>query len=473
MARLIKYGHNIVVTGIDDAGKQVSKDAWNDGHNELGMFGHGTVTTLTIATGAIIPINSMHIVDGEGASDDNLDNLTTTETVDRDELWLIKGAQIITVRDNSVSSGNIFLLNGSTSTLDANKPMRLIRSGANWHEFGGGGSGTFLDSSFIIQDNGDVSKEWDTQLSGATTSTKTTLAFSQTLNRTITYPDATDTLVGKATADVFTNKDILSTTNRVDVGTFEIASEAEGDVIFRNATVWTRLARGTDNQALVATASTINFESLTLATHVSGASTDLTDTAVIVRIDQLNTFGDFAQTFKDNQLFISNPADTFQYQLVAGAIAADRVLNLPVITGADTLMTLGLAQTMSGALTLSSVLTMSGANVDLAGNDNDNIQNLIHDLSTSGTDIDFSEDELQEISISVNTTFTGTNYAIGKSKVIKIITDGTLRTLTFPSGWIFVGSKPADQAASKTGILSLTSFTAIESGVVASYAVEA
>ena len=103
----------------------------------------------------------------------------------------------------------------------------------------------------------------------------------------------------------------------------------------------------------------------------------------------------------------------------------------------------------------------------------DNVTNIIHDLSTSGTDVDFDEDELQEISISANTTFTGTNYAIGKTKVLKITTDGTLRTLAFPAGWVFVGTKPADQAASKTGILTLTSFTAIESGIVAAYAVEA
>lgn len=114
-----------------------------------------------------------------------------------------------------------------------------------------------------------------------------------------------------------------------------------------------------------------------------------------------------------------------------------------------------------------------GTTFDLEGNDVDNILNLIHDLSTSGTDIDFGEEELQEISISANTTFTGTGYAIGKSKSVKITTDGTLRTLTFPSGWVFVGTKPADQAASKTGILSLTSFTAAEAGVVCSYAVEA
>ncbi|KKK47639.1 hypothetical protein LCGC14_3153170, partial [marine sediment metagenome] len=49
------------------------------------------------------------------------------------------------------------------------------------------------------------------------------------------------------------------------------------------------------------------------------ASTNLTDTAVIVRTDQINTFGDFAQTFTDDTLFIQNPAATFEYQIIADA----------------------------------------------------------------------------------------------------------------------------------------------------------
>lgn len=552
MARNIKYDHNVVVTGSNDGTKQVSKDAWNDGHDELGMFGHGVPTTLTIAAGAIIPINSMHLIDGQGASADNLDNITNTETVDRDELWLIKGVEDITVRDNSVSGGNIFLLNGSTRILDANKPMRLIRSGINWYEFNAGLDGVFtnitglgtqsqdlemgsldinavrditlegrlkqdkgadvtsggiitlgadgntfdiigittineilatnwqvgsviylqfnasltvthnsggtndillgdqtnmstvvgdvlslyfngtdwveisrsnrsslpvVDSTSIAKGSVDATKEvrfevdgnttgiigvlatafttaktitfpdaTDTLIGKATTDIMTNksynadgtgnvltnvgssevkselltgqtqvtplgtdellitdasdsgnlkrvlisalpvtalpvpdttsiakgsvddtkevrfevdgntagiigvLATAFTTAKTITFPDATDTLVGKETSDVFTNKDILSNTNRVDVGTFEIASEAQGDTIFRNATVWTRLPKGTDNQALVATATTIGYESLTLAIHVSGASTDLTDTADIAYLNTINTF---------------------------------------------------------------------------------------------------------------------------------------------------------------------------------------
>lgn len=62
------------------------------------------------------------------------------------------------------------------------------------------------DTDFTVGDDGDTTKQVGFQLAGATASTKTTIAVSQTQARTITLPDATDTLVGKATTDTLTNK---------------------------------------------------------------------------------------------------------------------------------------------------------------------------------------------------------------------------------------------------------------------------
>ena len=110
--------------------------------------------------------------------------------------------------------------------------------------------------------------------------------------------------------------------------------------------------------------------------------------------------------------------------------------------------------------------------VNADGNNLVGVQNIQYDLSTATTALDFANDELQEISIVADTTFTCTGYVAGKSKSIKITTDATLRTLTFPAAWRFVGPKPIDQAASKIGMLTITSYTAAEAGIVAAYAVE-
>ena len=106
----------------------------------------------------------------------------------------------------------------------------------------------------------------------------------------------------------------------------------------------------------------------------------------------------------------------------------------------------------------------------------DNIpKNIQYDVAAmSGVDFDFdSTDAVQTLSISANTTFTGSNYAAGKSITLFITTDGSLRTLAFPSGWIFQGTKPTDQAASKVGTLTLLCSSTSEASVRAAYAVEA
>jgi len=92
----------------------------------------------------------------------------------------------------------------------------------------------------------------------------------------------------------------------------------------------------------------------------------------------------------------------------------------------------------------------------------------------SGVDFDFdSANAVQTISISAATAFTGSNYAAGKSITLFITTDGTERAITFPSGWIFQGTMPTAQAASKVGTLTLLCSSTSEASVRCAYAVEA
>jgi hypothetical protein len=66
------------------------------------------------------------------------------------------------------------------------------------------------DDVFTIDDAADPTLQVDFNVAG-TTGTKTTITSSQTVNRVVTIPDATDTLVGKATTDTLTNKTIGDT----------------------------------------------------------------------------------------------------------------------------------------------------------------------------------------------------------------------------------------------------------------------
>lgn len=93
----------------------------------------------------------------------------------------------------------------------------------------------FVDNSTFIIDNVDATIRIGFNAAG-TTGTTTTLTSSQTANRTITFPDATDTLVGKATADILTNKSIDGNTNTITnislsagiTGTLAIANGGTG-----------------------------------------------------------------------------------------------------------------------------------------------------------------------------------------------------------------------------------------------------
>jgi hypothetical protein len=70
-------------------------------------------------------------------------------------------------------------------------------------------------------------------------------------------------------------------------------------------------------------------------------------------------------------------------------------------------------------------------------------------------------------------TFTASNYRVGATKTIFITSDGSIRNLTFPSTWIWVSPKPTTIAASKTGVLTVTSLGTAEANAVASWAVQA
>ena len=80
--------------------------------------------------------------------------------------------------------------------------------------------------------------------------------------------------------------------------------------------------------------------------------------------------------------------------------------------------------------------------------------------------------QYRTISLTGDLELTTANRAEGRTLVLRLIADGTERTLTFPAGWVFVGTKPATIAASKTGVLSLTFFGTADTDCVAAWGVQ-
>lgn len=79
---------------------------------------------------------------------------------------------------------------------------------------------------------------------------------------------------------------------------------------------------------------------------------------------------------------------------------------------------------------------------------------------------------MHSISLTGALELLASNLANGREVRLRLVCDGTQRTLTFPTDWKFVGTKPADIAASKVATLSLAAFGATNADVVAAYAVQ-
>ncbi len=88
--------------------------------------------------------------------------------------------------------------------------------------------------------------------------------------------------------------------------------------------------------------------------------------------------------------------------------------------------------------------------------------------------LDFASLDAQyrTISLTGNLVLTTSNLANGRTLVIRLVADANQRTLTFPTVWKFLGTKPANIAASKVGVLSITAFGTTNDDVVAAYAVQ-
>lgn len=84
--------------------------------------------------------------------------------------------------------------------------------------------------------------------------------------------------------------------------------------------------------------------------------------------------------------------------------------------------------------------------------------------------LDFAGDGTKTLALAGNLAFSTQNLAAGRTITIRLIGDGSPRSLQFPAGWKFLGAAaPAQLAANKTAVLTATSFAADDSNVIAAY----
>lgn len=82
--------------------------------------------------------------------------------------------------------------------------------------------------------------------------------------------------------------------------------------------------------------------------------------------------------------------------------------------------------------------------------------------------LDFDGTMEQSLSLTGNVTFTTSNRAAVKTVSVRILADGSIRTFTFPS-WRWLQAVPASIAANKVAVLTIKTYGAADTDVVAAY----
>jgi hypothetical protein len=142
--------------------------------------------------------------------------------------------------------------------------------------------------------------------------------------------DIASTVATNDNSLTLSNKTININTNTIQHSTTNTA----GDILKNNGTSYQRLARGSALQMLRVNSGGTDLE---WATAGSG---DVVSSAS-------NTFGDFDQVFRSGRLDLRNPANTFSYNFTGSAIATDRNIILPLLTGNDTVVCEAHTQTLT------------------------------------------------------------------------------------------------------------------------------
>jgi len=87
--------------------------------------------------------------------------------------------------------------------------------------------------------------------------------------------------------------------------------------------------------------------------------------------------------------------------------------------------------------------------------------------------LDLSTNNLQTLALTGDVTINTSNLAAGRAKQVIVSADSTARNISWPAGWVWIGSAaPASIAASKTAMLTLIPTSTTDASVKAFWSVQ-
>lgn len=352
----------------------------NGGTNVTSLTANGIITSNGTSLVSNVLTNGQLLIGNTGNSP-----TAATLTGTTNQINVSIGAGSITLstpQDIGTSSSPTFasetltnttnqLVLGTTNTTTINSVAPIASRTYTIPDAGGADTFAFLaatqtftnkslnNASVFFVDNTTPSKRIGFQTSGATASTTLTLAGIQTTNRTITFPDVTDTVVTLTPSQFLTNKSLAtgsstyntgtasqSTTTITGVGTTFTSAMIGGVIIYANGTQ-AFITAFTSTTVLVAKQSqTVGSQAFTI--YYGGRQVDSSGNTSLFQTNYLNasttTFNDSTDQSKRILHQVSG-ATTNTTLTLAGIQTVNRTITFPDTT--DTVVTLAATQTLT------------------------------------------------------------------------------------------------------------------------------
>jgi hypothetical protein len=402
-----------------------------------------TVAEALDVTGALVAATSLNIA-GDGATvtgikdEDNMSSNSATKLATQQSIKAYVDTEIAGLSQTSISQGNsnVTVVDSGTGnvTIEVDGTDRITTVAAT--------TTTATGHSLVIGAGSNSAGGQIKFLEGTDNGTNgvTLLGPASTADVTVTLPAATDTLVGKATTDTFTNKtfDVEGTGNsiaNIDVADFKaaaIVTESEGIGSNDNDTTLPTSAAVKDYVDTQITAEDLDFQ----ADSGGALSIDLdSETMTFTGGTGIDTSG--------SGNTITFAIDSTVATLTGSQTLTNKVLTSPTIS----------APTITGTATIGAVTTntisSNGSNADLSIQPSGTGDVLISALRVNGTTLDSSDSTKITIAEAVDITgaLTFSGFTLPTSDGTDgqaLVTDGS-KTLSFGT----VGSAPAsdDSAA--------------------------